>query len=441
MKGRIGEIVKKNLISIICGVIALAAVGVAFTMLAGEKEALQKDLDARKATYQSLNTLLTNTRTLPTISIDPGAAAEKLPKFPSEKIIQQGDAMVAELTKASKEIMEAAIKMNTHAELEPGALPAAAPVAAFRFRDGYQRYFPLPPASPLLSKLAQDLKAGMPPTPDEIKLKIDQKAQEIRNQRLIVQGAFNNQQQVDAEVAEMARTLPGQLRKDVAENSKVYINPQTFQPWPNILAAAGAPTDGDIFRAQLMLWMQQDVVSAVNHANRDAKSVKDSVVKHLKYVIAQPVPVLVPGETPGTDPDAEVTKKPLVSPTGRASNGMYDVFHLVVEADVEAAKLPEFLRSFGHRQFMTPLWADMRSVDLATERAAGHDYGDQPVVNVRVTTEVLYLRAWSKRMMPKEWRVALGLPETDAPADGAAPAAAPAADPAAAPAGASGGAP
>ena len=56
------DIVKKSLISIICGVVALAAIGVAFTMLPGRASELQTKLDARKQTYDTLHSLLTKPR-------------------------------------------------------------------------------------------------------------------------------------------------------------------------------------------------------------------------------------------------------------------------------------------------------------------------------------------------------------------------------------------
>jgi hypothetical protein len=406
------EVIKKNLISVISGVIAIAAIAVAFTMLSGEKDELNKELEARKSVHGSLSQLLNGNRTLPTVSITPDAQAEKLPRFPSQKIIDQGDAMVKELEKASKEILEAAVKMNKHELQEPGSLPSPPPGMPYRFRESYQRFFPPPPTSPLQSQLAKDLGAGMPPTPEEIRFKVEEKSNQIKKDRLIQTATgFNNSQQVQEEIAQMARELPRTLRDQIAASSRVYINPQTFTAHPQILAAAGAPTDVSIYEAQLMLWMQQDVVAAVNDANKDSKSIKDSVVKHLVRVTAMPSPIMPTGGTPSVDPDAPVPKEPAVSPTGRVCNGMYDVYHIQVEADVDAARLPDFLRAFGHNRFMTPLWADLRSVDLAMERAAGHDYGDKPVVNAKVQLEVLYLRAWDKPLMPKDVRAKFGIPD------------------------------
>jgi hypothetical protein len=144
-------------------------------------------------------------------------------------------------------------------------------------------------------------------------------------------------------------------------------------------------------------------------------------VKHLIHVGAAPIPIMPAGGTASTDPDAAVPKEPAISPTGRVSNGMYDVYHVDVEADVDATHLADYLRSFGRNRFITPLWADIKAVDLAVAKAEGHDYGDNPVANVRTRVEVLYLRAWNKPLMPKTIRTKLGIPDDAPAAEGAAP--------------------
>jgi hypothetical protein len=137
------------------------------------------------------------------------------------------------------------------------------------------------------------------------------------------------------------------------------------------------------------------------------------------------------------DANAALPKVPQVSTTGRVSNGLYDVFHFEVEADVDADKVADFLRGLGTRRFITPLYVDIKAKDNALALAEGHVYGNKPVVTVRAECEILYLRAWNSQFMPPGLKTKLGI-TTEAPAggttDGAQPAAA-TGDPAAAPAG------
>jgi hypothetical protein len=236
------------------------------------------------------------------------------------------------------------------------------------------------------------------------------------------------------------------MRDKIAANSKVYINPTTFEINPRITVGAGgaagaAPDTYEIYSAQLSYWIQSDVVQAVKELNANAKSVTDAPVKHLisirtkPYGNAGPIFITGPDLTAAADANAALPKVPQVSTTGRVSNGLYDVFHFQVEADVEADKLADFLRGLGNKRFITPLFVDVKAKDNAQALAEGHLYGNKPIVNVRAECEILYLRAWNAPFMPAALKTKLGIAtEAPAAADGAAaqPAAA-TGDPAAAP--------
>src|SRR5207237_8087638 len=105
-----------------------------------------------------------------------------------------------------------------------------------------------------------------------IRLKVEDMSREIKLKRLItgVGGSAINQAQVDAEIAERSRKLPEEMRAKVADTRKVYITPTTFTGWPTVLANTGQPDPVDILGAQLTLWIQQDVIAAVNDANKGA---------------------------------------------------------------------------------------------------------------------------------------------------------------------------
>src|SRR5882724_11982106 len=91
------EIVKKNLFSIICGVIALAAIAAIPTFISTQQKALQKTLDARAATYKQLSDLQSKQRRLPVVSTDPNAQAPEMSAFPNEKVIEAGKAAIAKV--------------------------------------------------------------------------------------------------------------------------------------------------------------------------------------------------------------------------------------------------------------------------------------------------------------------------------------------------------
>ena len=426
------EIVKKNILSIICGVVALAALVVAFFIVPSRAEELQSQLEARKTVNDEMTTLLRNERTLPAPDAsDP--TPRPLRRFPSDSIIKQGEAIVAELEKESVKRRDAAVAMNRHQLLVPGALPNPGQVQKFEFRNTYQRSLPLPqPNQPgqtapgggaQNSVFAKLLNAGMPPTPETIGLKLQQRTAEIQQKeaQLMPDGSIYNQEALTMRIAEETRQLPGRLREEIAASSKVYISPDTFEIYPRFAQVPGAPDPIDIFFAQLSYWIQEDVVKAVAEINAPAKNVMDAPVKHLVSIRikAQGIPTFVtpPDGTNVTDPDADLPKSPLVSPTGRVSNGLYDVFHFTVVADVQADKVPEFLRGLSRNRFITPMSVDIKATDHATSLSQGYFFGDQPVLNVTAECEILFMRKWLAPLMPQAIKTRLGI--TDQPAGGA----------------------
>lgn len=432
------DIVKKNILSIICGVIALAAIGVGMTMVPGKAHELQTKLDASKSNYDALNGLLTKERQLP--SVDPDNATQgTLKQFPSEKVIEKGKAIIDAFVSQSGAVKQEAIAMNEHKLLLPGSLPQPMGSTAISFRNAYQQALPLPqpnnagggaPGSTVMkSRFAQELKAGMPPMPDEIGRKQAELAEQLKQKHMFFdqQGQPKNQQAVEQLVKDETSKLPKQMMEQVSKSCRVYISPDTFEIVPAIAAAAGAPDPVSMYNAQLSYWIQQDVVNAINEINGQSANVMEAPVKHLISIRCrnQGVPAFqaTAAGSAGGDPDGTLPKEARMGPTGRACNGLYDVFHFDVKADVEADKLEEFLRGLGNRRFITPLTVDVRAVDNATALAQGHAYGDKPVVNVTATCEVLYLRAWNAQYMPAAVKTLLGIGATP----GADPSAAPAA--------------
>jgi hypothetical protein len=461
------EIVKKNIISILCGVVALAAVAVCFVIVPSHQAELKKNVDSSAATHNALADLLKKPRQLPVVNPD-NPEQKDLGAFPSQAVITQGEALTKQVEAESKAIVKAAVDMNRHELLVPGSLPAPFDPQKYAFRRGYLAALPVPvpagagagaPGTPaqaggvMKSRFVQPdmLQAGMPPTPDELRVAAETLAKDIESKELVFtsQGQPANGPQVKEKIDQLVRKLPIEMRDRIASTSKVYVNPQTFEVNPRIVAAAGAAPDTlDIFSAQLSYWIQSDVVQAVKELNANSKSISDSPVKHLvrirtkPYGAATPIFITGPDLSAAADANAALPTVPQASTTKRVSNGLYDVFHFEVEADVEADKLPDFLRGLGNRRFITPLFVDVKARDNAQALAEGHVYGNKPVLTVRAECEILYLRAWTTQYMPALLKTKLGI-ATEAPAgadgaaaqpaagtDGAAaPAAAPAAEP------------
>jgi hypothetical protein len=117
---------------------------------------------------------------------------------------------------------------------------------------------------------------------------------------------------------------------------------------------------------------------------------------------------------------------------------MYDLRSCNVVAVVSAKGLPQFLDALARTNFMTVLDCDFDAIDPVEDLKAGFYYGNDAVVRVRLRVETAWLREWTKKYMPADFRTEIGIPP-DAPVDPAA-AAAPGGSPTPPPApGASGG--
>src|SRR5690349_7305873 len=97
-------ILKKNILSIVCGVLVIAAVVVYFVWVSGS---LYPSLDAsakqRKSQYDTLNNLLGKSRTMPVIDLK-STQPVPLPCFPTTEVIQQAKEVTTKLTGQSGQI-------------------------------------------------------------------------------------------------------------------------------------------------------------------------------------------------------------------------------------------------------------------------------------------------------------------------------------------------
>jgi hypothetical protein len=428
------EILKKNILSIICGVVAIGAMVASFIPLGSYKESLQAKLDESKGNYSSLENLLTKPRNKPIVSPD-ASGAEPLGTFPNEAVNNKGEQITKQVEQESLRMRQVAEEMNAHDPLVPGALPLPSPGVDIVFRETYTKlYTPglsgeLPPVV-ASSKGHPPLKAATPPPEVLIAQKRAEAEAVIRseNESRGPGGQVTNVAEVTQLVAEMARKLPEQMRQDVAKSSMVYVDPGTFQMNQRLaqLPVGARPDPIDIWWAQVQLWVQQDVLNAIADMNAGKASVVDAPVKHL---ISVQVPVTFVAQTPAQpgapvadpmngNPDSPIPKVPTISMTGRVSNALYDVIHFDMIVDVEVAQMAQFVRTLGDKRLITVREMNVTSVDSAGELAKGYYYGTNPVAHLTLRCEALLMRKWTTPLMPPRVKQMLGVVEQ--PAAGAA---------------------
>src|SRR5689334_13984370 len=181
------EIVKKNILSILCGVVALLALIAIFWPIGGMTQDLQAKVDKSKSDYYNkLTSLRTAKRMLPVVDpLNPNAEQQQLRQFPTEEVIKSGEKARDDVQKMAQQMKEMTVEKNRHQPLLP--MSYAQPPDSFAFQKAYLQYLgywdnPDPNAN-TVKKL---LNSVTPPNDKEIKAEEDRLWSSDFAQRLIV---------------------------------------------------------------------------------------------------------------------------------------------------------------------------------------------------------------------------------------------------------------
>src|SRR5580698_4817279 len=137
------DVVKKNLLSIIFGVIALLAVAALFYPIGGMYEEMQKTLTTEGSSYNEVTGLLNKKRQLPVMpalgdsdnSVKFLEDAQHNSVFPNAAIILKGTQAVAQVHDQSLALVKAADECNVHQQLVAGVLPNVTSSSGFDFKN------------------------------------------------------------------------------------------------------------------------------------------------------------------------------------------------------------------------------------------------------------------------------------------------------------------
>lgn len=427
-------IIKKNLLSIICGIIAFAAVVASYYPTGGWYDALKAKLDARAKVASTIDSLKNKQRMLPNIRPD-NTTPKPLTVFPTEDVIETGKQAVAKVDDESKKIVGVVQDRNVHTLLVPDSLPNPTPQSAVTFKRQYAvatQNVPSDPKDPQPDAIVRTLlDAGRPYTQPEIEaFRTQLKADLDRNVIVSPTGAEDpdSRRMADEEFARQSADLPTRKQTEVADSHKMYLIPGAISWDPSIVTSQTTPPDYQIWNDQLGLWIAQDVAKGLATANKSATKVSDAAVKNLVALKIPQQPYIVSGNPADlkTTVDTAFPKAPNVSVTGRASNGMYTVVQFTLELHVDGRRVPDVLENLEKGQMITILNTNVMPVDRATQMLQGIIYGNQPVVDLTMACEELFMNSWATPLMPQSVQNMLAtLAATNVP--GAPPGAAPAA--------------
>lgn len=198
-----------------------------------------------------------------------------------------------------------------------------------------------------------------------------------------------------------------------ARSIRLYINEGTFHELP--LEAIRAPTPIEMWMAQVSLWVQQDVVSAIEKLHRELAGrvregevcVEHMPVKHLVSIHVrgyQTQKGLVPFPSRASAFGAEAAPP---SFTGRVCDDQFDVVRFGVQAVVDQRQLLLVVDRITRENFYKCVDLDYQVVP---EKHAqdGYLYGTAPVVLARMEFEGYMARPIFDKWMPREMRALLG---------------------------------
>jgi hypothetical protein len=120
-------------------------------------------------------------------------------------------------------------------------------------------------------------------------------------------------------------------------------------------------------------------------------------------------------------PEGKMPENFEYAPTGRRSNGLYDVRHAVVKVIIDSMRIPQFLTNLSKVNFMTVLLMTVNDVDeyehlrgnapsdgTGSSPRAMYIYGPHDAVELELVIETLWLRRWTAGHWDKEEADRLG---------------------------------
>jgi hypothetical protein len=189
-----------------------------------------------------------------------------------------------------------------------------------------------------------------------------------------------------------------------------------------------APSEVDMWAAQVFYWIEKDVIDALRRVNDQADVPEDQrwvaylPVKHLvslnisEYLGNMVTDVMTHATASAIlHANSSGSSRSSSAPvsfgdranafTNRSRNEQYDVVHVAMNLVVDARYLPKVLIELCKQNLITPLDVQYRNVDVMTAREAGYLYGSGPVIDVDIVCEMLFYRsiydAWKPEIVRK----------------------------------------
>jgi hypothetical protein len=443
--------IKANVVIVILGVVALGALVAGWIFSGSMNAEVRKAAEERARKESELASL---ERTSVTLNI-PGREPITKSVVLNQPLLDQYVQITEKLTKDADEVHKLALARNrgNHRLLMDGVFPQ--PPATKRETIPNALHKELVAA---YERLLASVGAGMPPLPEELAENL------MRREAQFIQSNLRKAGREQLDPGEL-ETLKVELAKnrlamygEHAQKVGVYADMSILDIPPSPENRA-LPSVGTMFDWQWKYWITSDILGAIADASSAANegrpgTVLRSPVKRVLSIriadggfggrqqpqgasfggagagfgdpgAAPPAAAAPVAEAPLAPPQIDLTQEAKrdfsVSFTGRTSNAVYDVRRATVSLIVETARMPELFDAIARRNFMTVLDVKVKPADAFSAARDGFIYGKQPVSEVTLLIESVWLREWTAPFMPADVRTALGITQPGAAGEGGEP--------------------
>ncbi|MBL4809793.1 MAG: hypothetical protein JKY43_07020 [Phycisphaerales bacterium] len=340
------------------------------------------------------------------------------------------------------EVVERGTQFNkeNHKVLVEGLLPEAESLSELRkrgFRLG-ELIAGTQEAPSIYTRLLRKLNAGDAPNPETLlaSLKQFKEQQEENYAATSSDGKVSIEQAALLDQALIKRRLDEYAGR--AESIAFYCSIdaiQTSSPEAGYSHVPATPPGYDSINETVVYtwtwdyWIISDILRGISAANTDASGVSlpvpDAPVKHVEKIRVKEFTAAA--QTPDDDfsdnsrsgrrgsrggpstpdPTNSTVTKSYTGRTGGDMGSLYDIRYVDLTIIASSKDLPAVFDALGKTNYMTVIDADLSQVNVWDALANGYFYGDDHLVRAELTIETVWLRSWTKDLMPKSIRTSL----------------------------------
>ena len=400
------DFIKANKTWIGLGLFGAVSIGLAIWGFLGGSE-----VEAKMTTVQQLTSTVRSLQSGPQNQASVAAKAQEVERRKKEAERAKDVALSVQKNNAFYATVESGeLKPVPRKPLVENVLPNPAGNSdALRFREVYTSEF---------DKLTARLRPGEKPAIDQIQSEQVQIDMSKKGGALIALATpwdifkiFNT----SSARVEPGKQTPLELLRDWAasrvayrnaESCRVYVEPTAFGRHKLVLANT-PPTATEIWQAQMSLWIQQDIVTAIARANEKraaeliaANRAADDWVAYMPVKHIEKVSIGNHLGGPGAGSNLEQIKW-ATSMTGKTANNDMIVVPIQLQMIVEETSLPAILEEFCSVGFYTPIGVQFWSVK-PNPLQVNYVYGDAPVIKLVLDLEGYYFHVVFGQWIPKE---------------------------------------